>query len=65
MCKTDSWPEVAVEHRELKLVLCDDPEGWDRERGEVAGGREAQERRDMCILVADSHCDTTETNMTL
>ena len=29
MCKTDSWREVAVEHREPRLVLCDDPEEWE------------------------------------
>ena len=33
MCKTDSWREVAVEHREPRLVLCDDLEEWE------AGGR--------------------------
>ena len=32
-------------------MLCDDLEGWDRE-----SGREAQERGDICILIADSLC---------
>ena len=35
MFKTDSWWEVAVQHKELSLVLCDDLEGWD---GGWAGG---------------------------
>ena len=29
MCKTDSWREVAVEHREPSLVLCNDLEEWE------------------------------------
>ena len=37
-------------HRELNLVLWDHLEGCDG----VGGGREAQEGRDICILVADS-----------
>ena len=28
-------------------------------------GREAQDRRDICIIVADSHCCMAETNTTL
>ena len=35
--KHSSWG-VAVQHRELNQVLCDNLEGWDR----VGGGREVQ-----------------------
>ena len=35
MCEIDSQWEAAVEHRELKAVLCDDLDEWD---GEVRGG---------------------------
>ena len=45
-CKTDSYWEAAAEHRELRSVLCDHLEGWDRE-----GGRKAQEGGDMGIYV--------------
>ena len=31
----------------------------------MAGGREAQEEGDICILTAGSHCCTIETNRTL
>ena len=41
-------------------MLCDDLKGWDG-----GGGREAQERGDICILTADSHCCTAETNTAL
>ena len=41
-------------------MLSDDLEGWDG--GE---GREAQEREDICIHMADSHCCIAETNTTL
>ena len=45
-------------------MLCDDLEGWDRERG-----REAQEGGEVGIYVyiyiADSLCCTAETNTTL
>ena len=38
-------------------MLSDDPRG-----GMRGGGREAQEEGDICILMADSHCCTAETN---
>ena len=38
-------------------MLCDDPKG-----GMGGGGREAQEEGDICMLMADSHCCTAETN---
>ena len=38
-------------------MLCNDMEGWDG----VAGGREVQEGRDVCIHMADSCCCMTET----
>ena len=41
----------------FKLVLCDDLEGWDEEIGWEEG--------DICILTADSHCCTAETNTPL
>ena len=41
-------------------MLCDGLEGWDG----GGDGREAQERGDICILIADSHCCTAETNAT-
>ena len=44
-------------HRELRLVLCDDQEGWGGEEG-----REAQEEEDICIIIADWSCCTVETN---
>jgi len=31
----------------------------------VGGGREVQEGREVCILMADSRCCTAETNTTL
>ena len=40
-----------------KLVLWDNPEGWDG----VGGEKEAQEGGDICILTADSHCCMAET----
>ena len=37
-------------------MLCDDLEWWD-------GGKEGgSRRRDMCIIMADSHCCMAETN---
>ena len=42
--------EVAVQHRELSLVLCDNLEGWDG----VEDGREVQEGKDICTPMADS-----------
>ena len=45
-------------------MLCDHPEGWDRE-----GGREGDARGkrygDICMHIADSLCYTAETNTTL
>ena len=49
--KTDGWWEVAVEHRGLKPVLCDDLKGWDEQGG---AGREVQEGGDTCMPTADS-----------
>ena len=46
ICKIDSWWEVAVQHREPSLMLCDDLEGWD------GGGEEAQEIGDICVVMA-------------
>ena len=40
---------------------CDDLEGWDGGLGE----REGHEGGAICLLVADSHCRTAETNTTL
>ena len=40
-------------------MLCDDLKEWDG-----VGGREAQERRDICIHIVDSLC-TAETNTKL
>ena len=42
-------------------VFCDNLEGW----GWVGDRREVQEGRDICILISDSCCCTTETNTTL
>ena len=52
--------EAAVQHRELKPVLCDDLEGWD---GGV--GVEAQKGGDLCVHIADSQCCTAGMNTTL
>ena len=38
------------------MALCDGREGWDGE----AGGREVQERGDICICMADSYWGLTE-----
>ena len=43
---------MAVQHRELNPVLCDELEGWDG----VGGGREVQEGGDIWILMTDSPC---------
>ena len=42
-------------------VLCDNLEGWDG----VGSGRKVQERRDICLPVADSRCCMAETNTVL
>ena len=42
-------------------MLCDDLEAKDGGRG----GKEAQEERNIFLLIADSHCCTSETNITL
>ena len=49
MCKIDSQWEFAVWLRELKLLLCDNLEGWDG----VGSQREVQEGGDICIPMAD------------
>ena len=43
-------------------MLCDDLGEWD---GGGVGGKEVQERGDICIHTADSHCCTAETNAVL
>ena len=43
--------ELAVEHRELHLVLCGNLDGWSG----FGGGREIVEAGDICIRTADSH----------
>ena len=40
-------------------MLCEDQEGG------IGGGKGAQDRGDMCILRADSHCPTAGKNTTL
>ena len=50
MCKIEGQWEFAVGCRELKLVLCDNLEGWDG----MGGGREVQEGGDIYIHMADS-----------
>ena len=47
ICKIDSKWELPVWLRELKLVLCDNEEGWDG----VGGRRDIQEGGDICIPV--------------
>ena len=42
--------EVAIQHRELSLVLCDNLEGWDG----VDDGREVQEGKYIRTPMADS-----------
>ena len=42
-------------------MLCDNLEGWDR----VRGGREVQERGNICILMADSCGYMAEINRAL
>ena len=41
-------------------MLCDDLEGWDG-----GNGRQAEEGEAICVLMADSHPCTAETNTTL
>ena len=43
------------------MVFCDNLQGWDA----VAGGSKFQEGGDICVLMADSHCCTAETNTAL
>ena len=50
MCKIDSQWEFSVWLREVKVLLCDNLEGWDG----VGGGREVQEERDIYIPMAVS-----------
>ena len=45
-CIISQW-KFAVQHKELKPVLCDNLEEW----GGAEGGREVQEEGDMCIPV--------------
>ena len=48
-------------NRELNLVLCDNLEDWDG----VGHGAEVQDRRHVCVLVADSCGCMAETNTIL
>ena len=50
ICKVDSQWEFAVWHRELRLGLCNNLEGWVR----VGAKREIKEGGDMCTLMANS-----------
>ena len=50
-----------VKHRELSPVSSDNLEGWDGGDGR----KEVQDGGDICILTADSHCCTAETNTVL
>ena len=49
ICKLDSQWEFAIWLRKLKLGLCINLEGWDGE----GDGREAQNRGNTCIPMAD------------
>ena len=61
ICKIDSQWEFALWLRELKLVLCDNLEGWD-----VVGREwEVQEGGDICIPTADSYWCMAETSTIL
>ena len=60
ICKIDSQYEAAVQCRELSLVPCDDPEGWDV----GMGGKEVQERGYICIHIANSLPCIAEANTT-
>ena len=57
MCEKDGQWELAMNPRELSLVLCDD---W-------RGGREVQRKGDGCMHIADSLCEklTAKTNTTV
>ena len=52
--------EAARKHRELSSGLCDDLEVWNGR-----DGKETQDREDVCIHMAGSHCCTAEINTTL
>ena len=42
-------------------MLCDNLEGW----AGLGGGREVQDRGDICVFRVDSHCYMEETNTIL
>ena len=46
-------------HRKLNPVVWDNLEGWDG----VGGGREVQERGDICRLMTYSQCCMAETTL--
>ena len=73
--KTDKW-----DHATQAWILSGEPQRTERDRkcGQLystgtaqcsgmtwKGGTEAQDGRDVCILIADSRCYTAETNTTL
>ena len=61
ICKTESQWEFSVWHRELKLGLANNLEGWDGE----GGGRDFQVGRDLGKPMADSYWCLLETNTIL
>ena len=58
ICKIDSQWELAKWLRKLKQGLCINLEWWDGE----GDGREVQKGKDICIPMADSCWDLTETS---
>ena len=61
MCKIDSQWDFAIGLRDLKLVFCDNLEGWDG----VGGGTEGHKEGDIHTLMADSCCCIAETSTIL
>ena len=51
VCKVESQWEFAVWLSKLKLGLCDNLEGWEREGRR---GKEIQDGGDICILMAEA-----------
>ena len=59
VCETDNRQDAAAQHREARLALRDDLEGWGGE------GRRSRGRGYMCRIMTHSRCLTAETTTAL